>query len=62
MRLISKIPVDSVMENLIEAVNQNLTHRHYYVRRNAVMALYAIFKTFGISMIEESDEAIETLL
>jgi len=62
LRLVAKIPIESVMENLIQAVNDNLTHRHYYVRRNAVMTLYAVFKNFGSAILEESDEKIETLL
>lgn len=62
LRLVAKIPIESIMENLVQAVNDNLVHRHYYVRRNAVMTLYAIFKNFGAAILEESDEKIESLL
>jgi len=62
LRLVAKIPIESIMENLIQAVNDNLVHRHYYVRRNAIMTLYAVYKNFGSTILEESDEKIENLL
>lgn len=43
LRLVSKITLKSILENLMEGVAQNLNHRHFYVRRNAVMCLYNIF-------------------
>lgn len=43
LRLISKIMIKTVLETVIQAVNENLKHKHFYVRRNAVMCLYSIF-------------------
>jgi coatomer subunit beta len=43
LRLVSKITIKSILENLMEAVSQNLAHRHQYVRRNAIMCLYNIY-------------------
>jgi coatomer subunit beta len=43
LRLVSKITLKSILENLMEAVSQNLNHRHYYVRRNAIMCIYNVF-------------------
>jgi coatomer subunit beta len=43
LRLVSKITIKSILENLMEAISQNLAHRHFYVRRNAIMCLYNIF-------------------
>ena len=43
LRLVSKITIKSILENLMEAVSQNLNHHHFYVRRNAIMCLYNIF-------------------
>jgi coatomer subunit beta len=44
------------------AIAENLKHRHSYVRRNAVMCLYAIYLSFGIDIIADIPEKIETLL
>jgi coatomer subunit beta len=56
LRLISKINIKSILENLVSAVIENLTNRHFYVRRNAIMCLYSIFTNTGIELIEDSIE------
>ena len=43
LRLISKINVQQIVEDLIDAVITNLQHRNCYVRRNAIMCLYAVY-------------------
>lgn len=43
LRLVSKISIKSILENLVNAVIENLSHRHFYVRRNAIMCIYSIF-------------------
>ena len=43
LRLVSKIMIRSVLETLVPAVIDSLKHRHFYVRRNAIMCLYSIF-------------------
>ena len=40
LRLVSKIMISDILENLIEAINDNIKHRHFYVRRNALICLY----------------------
>merc|ERR1719375_126720 len=50
------------MEPLIEAIIRNLSHRHSYVRRNAVMCMYALIKTFGVEVMPEAPDDIEQLL
>jgi coatomer subunit beta len=54
LRLISKIMVPDILENLINAINDNISHRHFYVRRNALMCLYAIYQHFGPELLENS--------
>lgn len=61
LRLVSKITLKSILENLMEAISQNLTHRHFYVRRNAVMCLYNIFMTTGLELVEEYIDEIEKM-
>lgn len=53
LRLVSKINIKSILENLVQAVIENLTHRHFYVRRNAIMCIYSIFSNTGTDLIED---------
>lgn len=53
LRLVSKINIKSILENLVQAVIENLTHRHFYVRRNAIMCVYSIFSNTGTELIED---------
>lgn len=46
LRLISRIMHASVLEPLTAAILKNLTHKHSYVRRNAVSCLYQIYLHF----------------
>ena len=51
-----------IMEPLIESILKNLSHRHAYVRRNAVTCVYAVVKTFGVEVIPQAAVEIEQLL
>ena len=51
-----------ILEPLIEAILKNLGHKHSYVRRNAVMCVFAIVKTFGLDVIPTAVEDVEQLL
>lgn len=62
LRLVSKISLGFVLENLTEAIMQNLNHRHYYVRRNAIMCLYSIYQHTGTELIEDCIDEIEKML
>ena len=62
LRLVSKINVQQIIEDLIDAVITNLQHRNCYVRRNAIMCIYAVYKTFGLDSVENSIEDIESIL
>jgi len=62
LRLVSKINVKSILENLTQAVIENLSHRHFYVRRNAVMCLYSVYANDGFDLIEDCVDKIEELL
>ena len=61
LRLVSKISLKSILENLMEAISQNLTHRHFYVRRNAIMCIYNIFLATGLELIEDFVDEIEKM-
>jgi coatomer subunit beta len=51
-----------ILEPLIEAIIKNLSHKHDYVRRNAVMCVFAVIKTFGPDAIPTGIEDVEQLL
>jgi len=62
LRLLCKMKYYRILEPLKEAVLRNLSHRHSYVRRNAVMCVYSIVKSFGLDVLPEAPEDIEQLL
>ena len=62
LRLISKINVQQIVEDLIDAVITNLQHRNCYVRRNAIMCLYAVYNNFGLDVVENCIEEIENIM
>mmetsp|Transcript_65546 Transcript_65546/g.189004 ORF Transcript_65546/g.189004 Transcript_65546/m.189004 type:complete len:1013 (-) Transcript_65546:170-3208(-) len=62
LRLLCKMKYYRILEPLKEAVLRNLSHRHSYVRRNAVMCVYSIVKSFGMDQLPEAPEDIEQLL
>ena len=62
LRLLSKLMFRGILEPLCPAIVENLSHKHYYVRRNAVSCLYIIFLTFQTELIPDIDEHIEKLL
>lgn len=62
LRLLCKMKYYRILEPLKEAVLRNLSHRHSYVRRNAVMCVYSIVKSFGLEVMPEAPEDIEQLL
>lgn len=62
LRLLCKMKYYRILEPLKEAVLRNLSHRHSYVRRNAVMCVYAFVKSFGIDVLPEAPDDIEQLL
>mmetsp|Transcript_72456 Transcript_72456/g.172716 ORF Transcript_72456/g.172716 Transcript_72456/m.172716 type:complete len:1009 (+) Transcript_72456:87-3113(+) len=62
LRLLCKMRYYRILEPLKEAVLRNLSHRHSYVRRNAVMCVFSIVKSFGLEVMPEAPEDIEQLL
>ena len=62
LRLVSKIAIKSILENLVQAVIENLGHRHFYVRRNAIMCLYSVYSNTGPELVEDCVDQIESLL
>ena len=62
LRLVSKMHVQPIVEDLVDCVISNLNHRNSYVRRNAIMCLYAIFDKFGMELVENCVDDIEKIM
>ena len=62
MRFLQKIAKDvEVLEPLIPICRSCLEHRHSYVRKNAVFAIYSIYREFE-NLIPDAPELIQTFL
>jgi coatomer subunit beta len=61
MRLIGKLKEPELVEPLIESVKNNLSQRHSYVRRNAVLAIYSIYKDMPQLIPDAGDIIMEYL-
>ncbi|CCW66384.1 unnamed protein product [Phytomonas sp. Hart1] len=61
LRFLCKIEDQDLVEPLISAVITNLTHRVAYVRRNAVLAVHAIFKKFP-DLLPDAPDLIEAFI
>lgn len=62
LRLVSKMKYREMMDTLLQPVLECLTHRHPYVRRNAVMCVYSIYTAFGEDTLPDAVERIDALL
>jgi coatomer subunit beta len=61
LRFLTKLREPELLEPLVPSIKQCLTHRHPYVRRNAVLAVFSIFKNFK-DLLPDAPEEIEKLL
>jgi coatomer subunit beta len=61
LRFLCKLKESELLEPLIPAIRQNLEHRHSYVRRNAVLCVYSIYKDFARLIPDAPDLILEFL-
>lgn len=61
LRFLCKLKEAELLEPLMPAIRQCLEHRHSYVRRNAVLAIYTIFRNFDF-LIPDAPELIAKFL
>eukprot|EP01134_Creolimax_fragrantissima_P005786 CFRG5786T1 len=50
LRFLCKLKESELLEPLMPAIKACLEHRHYYVRRNAVLCIYTLYKQFDFLM------------
>jgi len=61
MRFICRIKEAEVIEPLLPTIRANLEHRHSYVRRNAALALWTIFKNHDM-LVPDAADVLSTFL
>merc|ERR1719238_718881 len=61
LRFLCKLKEGEILEPLIPMVKQNLEHRHAFVRRNAILAVFAIYRSFE-HLLPDAPELVEKLL
>ena len=61
LRFLCKLKEAEILEPLIPMVKNNLEHRHAFVRRNAVLAVHAIYKAFD-HLLPDGPELVEKVL
>lgn len=61
LRFLSKIKEQELIEPLVKPIIECLTHRHSFVRRNAVLTVFSIFTNFE-SLIPDAPELVEAFL
>lgn len=61
LRFLTKLKESDILEPLIPSVRENLSHKHPYVRKNAVLAIFTIFKIHKY-LIPDAVELLSTYL
>eukprot|EP00735_Rhodelphis_limneticus_P005837 TRINITY_DN1788_c0_g1::TRINITY_DN1788_c0_g1_i1::g.25047::m.25047 TRINITY_DN1788_c0_g1::TRINITY_DN1788_c0_g1_i1::g.25047 ORF type:complete len:989 (-),score=311.70,sp/Q9SV21/COPB1_ARATH/46.74/0.0,Adaptin_N/PF01602.15/1.1e-87,Coatomer_b_Cpla/PF14806.1/1.8e+03,Coatomer_b_Cpla/PF14806.1/2.1e-53,Coatamer_beta_C/PF07718.7/1.9e-46,HEAT_2/PF13646.1/1.5e+04,HEAT_2/PF13646.1/0.0044,HEAT_2/PF13646.1/0.037,HEAT_2/PF13646.1/4.6e+02,HEAT_2/PF13646.1/8.1e+02,HEAT_2/PF13646.1/1.5e+04,HEAT/PF02985.17/1.4e+03,HEA len=61
LRFVSKLEEAEVLEPLVVPIKANLEHRHSYVRRNAVLAIHAIYRQFE-HLLPDAPQLVEKFL
>lgn len=59
LRLVSKLPYYDLFESVRSVIFENLSHKHSYVRKNALACVVSIIKNFGVDSLP--DNIVETL-
>eukprot|EP00457_Paulinella_chromatophora_P001116 gb/GEZN01001118.1/.p1 GENE.gb/GEZN01001118.1/~~gb/GEZN01001118.1/.p1 ORF type:complete len:1003 (+),score=201.18 gb/GEZN01001118.1/:53-3061(+) len=61
LRFLSKLKEPTILESLIPSITANLSHRHSFVRKNAVLTVFAIYQAFP-DLIPDAPDLITTFL
>jgi coatomer subunit beta len=63
LRFLCRIHEEEILEPLVPSILANLEHRHSFVRRNAVLAISALYRLpKGEVMLQDAPELIEKVL
>lgn len=61
LRFMTHIKAAEILESLIPSITANLEHRHSYVRKNAVLTVYTVYKAHP-DLIPDGPELVDALL
>ena len=61
LRFLCKLKEVELLEPLVPSVRQCLEHKHPYVRKNAVLAIYSIFKKHE-NLVPDAIELVQQYL
>lgn len=61
LRFLCRLSEPELIEPLVPAIKDNLEHRVAYVRRNAVLCIYSIYKTYP-DLVPDAPEDVENFL
>jgi len=61
LRFLCKLKEPEILEPLIPTIKNNLEHRHSFVRRNAVLACFSIYKSFE-ELLPDGPALVEKVL
>lgn len=61
LRFLCKLKEADILEPLIPSVRQCLEHKHPYVRKNAVLAIFSIFKNHP-NLIPDATELVQSYI
>ncbi|KAK8820284.1 hypothetical protein WA577_006350, partial [Blastocystis sp. JDR] len=62
LRFLSKITEEEILEPLVPYIKENLEHHSAYVRKNAVLTCYSIYKLHGDRLMSDIPDYIYELL
>ena len=62
LRFLCKLKEQEILEPLIPSIKQALTHRHPYVRRNAVLTIHSLYQNFGETLLPDAAELMEAFI
>ena len=64
LRLLTKLTMPEILENLKSTVFDNLKHKHAYVRSNALMCVMSFIENFGVDVVPDNlnDQLREIIL
>lgn len=62
LRFLCRIKEAEIMRALVVPIKENLTHRHSYVRKNAIMTVYYIYKNFGDTVMPDAPDLIQEVI
>lgn len=62
LRFLCKVKDSEILGPLMSSVKQCLEHRHSYVRKNAALCIFHVYKLFGDNLLPDAPELMERFI